>query len=107
MSAVPPEGLLPLSLYLCGPPSRFNVQALPEPGHRRIFSRVFSVRLVVVAPVSRIGFTTHSLRCPVVNDDAHQVPTDDFLASGRWIEGRAGSAGAFGDIQDGVVLQVF
>ena len=99
-----PPGPLPLSLYLCGPPPRFNVQALPEPGHRRIFCRVFSVRLVNVTAVCRVGFTVHRVWCPSVYSEKCQVPTDDFLASGRWVEGRACSAGAFDDVH-GVVVR--
>ena len=97
---------VPLSLYLCCPLSRFNVQALPEPGHRRIFCRVFSVCLVNVTPVCRGGFAVHRVRRSSVYSEECQVPTDDFLASGRWVEGGACSAGAFDDVHDGVVLQV-
>ena len=94
----------PPNAYSCSPPPRFNVRALPEPGYSNIFSRVLCVRLVNVTPVSRIGFTVHRVWCPSVYSEKCQVPTDDFLASGRWIECRACSAGAFDDVH-GVVVR--
>ena len=95
---------VPLSLYLCGPPSRFNVQALPEPGQSRVFSSVFCVRLVNVTAVCRGGFTVHRVWRPSVYSEKCQVPTDNLIASGRWIEGCACGAGAFDDVH-GVVVR--
>ena len=71
------------------------------------FSGIFLMRLMAVAVVSRTGFAVHRVWCPSVYSEKCQVPTDDFLASGRWVECRACGAGAFGDVHGGVVLQVF
>ena len=75
---------------------------MPKPGHRRIFSRVFSVCLVNVAAVCRVGFTVYGVWRSSVYSEKSQVPADDFLTSRRWVECRACGAGAFGDVHDGV-----